>query len=53
MQDDVWVLVTIFYKDQDQQKVEFLFYFDTSDKNMLRFLNQPYLVWKKESGITT
>lgn len=53
MQDGQWVQYTIFYKDRDLHKVEFPFYFYASDKGMIRFKNQPYLVWKKDSDIKT
>lgn len=53
MQDKEWVLYTIFYIDRDLQKVEFPLYFRSSDSGMIRFKNQPYLVWKKDSGIKT
>ena len=53
MKDKVWVLYTIFYRDQDLQKVEFPFYFQTTDRGVIKFKNQPHLVWKKENGITT
>lgn len=53
MQDGQWVQYTIFYKNRDLHKVEFPFYFHASDKGMIRFKNQPYLVWKKDAGITT
>lgn len=53
MLDGQWVQYTIFYKDLDLHKVEFPFYYNASDKGMIRFKNQPYLVWKKDVGITT
>jgi hypothetical protein len=53
MQDKEWVQYTIFYCDRDLKKVEFPFYFRSSDSSVIRFKNQPYLVWKKESGIKT
>lgn len=53
MQDSEWVQYTIYYRNRDLQKVEFPFYFRSTDKNMIRFMNQPSLVWKKESGIKT
>jgi protein-tyrosine phosphatase len=52
MQDDVWVLYTIFYRDQDLQKVEFPFYFQTTDRGVIRFKNQPGLVWKNINSLT-
>jgi hypothetical protein len=48
MQDDNWVQYTIFYQNRDLQKVEFPFYFQSSDRGMIRFMNQSSLVWKKE-----
>ena len=53
MQDGQWVQYTIFYKDPGLHKVEFPFYLYTSEKSMIRFKNQPNLVWKKEVGIAT
>jgi hypothetical protein len=48
MQDDNWVQYTIFYQNRDLQKVEFPFYFQSSDRGVIRFMNQSSLVWKKE-----
>ena len=53
MDDKEWVQYTIFYKDRDLRKVEFPFYFRSSYSSIIRFKNQPYLVWKKDSGIKT
>ena len=53
MQDKEWVQYTIFYRDRDLQKAEFPFYFLSTNSGMIRFENQPYLVWKKDSGIKT
>jgi hypothetical protein len=53
MQDKEWVLYTIFYIDRDMQKEEFPFYFRSSNSGVIRFKNQPHLVWKKDSGINT
>jgi hypothetical protein len=53
MQDKEWIQYTIFYWNRDLQKVEFPFYFQPDDLGMIRFKNQPYLVWKKDTGITT
>jgi len=53
MQDQEWVEYTIFYRDRDLQKAEFPFYFLSSDSGVIRFKNQPYLVWKKDSGTKT
>ena len=53
IQDGQWVQYTIFYKDRDLQEMEFPFYFHTSDQKAIRFKNQPFLVWKKDVGITT
>ena len=47
MEDNEWLQYTIYYRNRDLQKVEFPFYFCLSDKNTIRFVNQPYLVWKK------
>ena len=48
LKDREWVLYTIFYRGQDFQKVEFPFYFQKTDRGMIRFKNQPSLVWKKD-----
>lgn len=53
LQDKEWVLYNIFYIDRDLHKVKFPFYFRSSDSGMIRFKNQPYLVWKKDSGVKT
>lgn len=53
MEDKEWVLYTIFYCSRDSQKLEFPFYFRPADSGVIRFKNQPYLVWKKDIGITT
>jgi hypothetical protein len=51
MEDNEWLQYTIYYRNRDLQKVEFPFYFRLSDKSAIRFVNQPYLVWKKEGSI--
>ena len=48
-----WMKYILYYRNRDLQKMEFPFYFRTTDKGMIRFLNQPNLVWKKESSIKT
>ena len=48
LKDKEWVEYTIFYQDFDFQKVEFPFYFRSSDRDIIRFKNQPTLVWKKD-----
>jgi hypothetical protein len=53
MQDGEWIQYTIFYRNRDFQKVEFLFYLHPSEDAVIRFKNQPYLVWKKDFGIET
>jgi len=53
MQDKEWVQYTIFYRDRDLQKTEFPFYFLSTNSGIIRFENQPYLVWKKDSGAKT
>jgi hypothetical protein len=53
MQDKEWLQYTLYYWSRDLQKVEFLFYFQPADSGVIRFKNQPYLVWKKDTGITT
>ena len=53
MDDKDWVQYTIFYNDRDLQKVEFPFYFCTSGSGLIRFMNQPSLVWKKDTGVKT
>lgn len=53
MGDKEWVQYTIFYRDRDLRKVEFPFYFCSSGSGMIRFKNQPSLVWKKDAGIKT
>jgi hypothetical protein len=47
MQDEDWTLYTIFYKTIDFQKVEFPFYFRAGSTGLIRFKNQPSLVWQK------
>ncbi len=48
LEDEDWVKYTIYYQNSDLQKVEFPFFFRSSDRDVIRFLNQPSLVWKKE-----
>ena len=49
MQDKDWVMYTLRYLDSNLQKVEFPFYFRSSDIGMIRFKHQPSLVWKKDT----
>jgi hypothetical protein len=51
--DDEWINYTIYYRNRDLQKVEFPFYFRPSQNGVIRFKNQPSLVWKKEVDIKT
>jgi hypothetical protein len=53
LKDKDWVQYTIFYRDLDSQKVEFPFYFRSSDRGVIRFKNQPSLVWKKDVEMTS
>ena len=53
IKDGEWEQYTLYYRNRDLQKIEFPFYFRTTDKGMIRFVNQPSLVWKKESSIKT
>jgi hypothetical protein len=43
-----WILYTIYYIDEALKKSEFVFYYCSSDDGLIRFKNQPTLVWKKE-----
>ena len=43
-----WSLYTIYYIDEALKKSEFNFYYSSSDEGLIRFKNQPTLVWKKE-----
>jgi protein-tyrosine phosphatase len=52
MQDGRWVQVTIFYKENERQKVEFPFYFQSAGSGIIRFKNQPGLVWKNINSLT-
>jgi hypothetical protein len=47
IQDKDWILCTIFYETADFQKVEFPFYFCKGHSGLIRFRNQPSLVWQK------
>jgi hypothetical protein len=53
LKDKDWVQYTIFYQDIDFRKVEFPFYFRSSDRGVIRFKNQPSLVWKKDVEMTS
>jgi hypothetical protein len=53
LKDKDWVRYTIFYRDLDSQKVEFPFYFRSADRGVIRFKNQPSLVWKKDVEMTS
>ena len=53
MEDKRWVLYTIYYINQDLQKMEFPFYYQLSDSGLIRFKNQPSLVWRKDKSIKT
>jgi hypothetical protein len=53
LKDKDWVQYTIFYRDLDSQKVEFPFYFRSADRGVIRFKNQPSLVWKKDVEMTS
>lgn len=53
MENKEWVQYTIYYNDRDLQKVEFPFYFNPSGSGIIRFKNQPSLVWKKDIDIKT
>ncbi len=51
MQAGQWVQVTIFYKENDNQKVEFPFYFQSTGRGIIRFKNQPGLIWQNENSM--
>jgi len=53
MPDDEWRQYTIYYRNRELQKVEFSFYFRPSHNGVIRFKNQPSLVWRKEADIKT
>lgn len=53
MDDKEWAEYTIFYRNRDLRKVEFPFYFHSSGRSMIRFKNQPSLVWMKNVGTKT
>ena len=46
-QDKAWMLYTIFYETNDFQKMEFTFYYHAGTPELIRFKNQPSLVWQK------
>lgn len=48
IEDRNWMLYTFHYLDRDLKKVEFPFYFRSSETMLIRFRHQPSLVWKKE-----
>jgi hypothetical protein len=45
---DEWVLYTIYYRNNEMQKVEFPFYYHTLDDGKILFKNQKNVVWRKE-----
>lgn len=47
--DKKWALYTLCYLDNNLKKMEFPFYFRSSDEGMIRFKNQPSLIWKKDT----
>jgi protein-tyrosine phosphatase len=52
LQDPEWLQVTIFYNENNSQKVEFPFYFQKKDNGLIRFKNQPDLIWKNMNSKT-
>jgi predicted transcriptional regulator with HTH domain len=50
MRDEKWVRYTLCYLDNNLKTMEFPFYFLSSDEGMIRFKNQPSLIWKKDTG---
>ena len=44
-----WSLYTIFYRDESLKKSELTFYYSFANDGIIRFKNQPTLVWKKEN----
>jgi protein-tyrosine phosphatase len=46
MQDPAWLQITIFYTENGSQKTEFPFYFQSAGRGLIRFKNQPDLIWK-------
>jgi hypothetical protein len=53
MEDKEWVLYTIYYINNNLQKMEFPFYYQLCDSGVIRFKNQPSLVWRKDRSIKT
>lgn len=53
MDDKDWVEYIIYYRDHDLKKVEFPFYFHSSGRSIIRFKNQPSLVWIKNVSTKT
>ncbi len=53
MENNEWDSYTIFYQDDDLHKVEFSFLYHASDTQVIRFKNQRFIVWKKETRIKT
>jgi hypothetical protein len=51
--DEEWMQYTIYYRNRDLQKVEFSFFFLSSQNGVIRFKNQPSLVWRKEADVKT
>lgn len=46
-ENDDWILYTISYIDEALKKSEFVFYYNPRDDGLIRFKNQPTLVWRK------
>lgn len=48
--EDEWILITVHYRNDDMQKMEFPFYYHTLDDGVIIFKNQKNIVWRKEKG---
>ncbi len=51
MPDENWMLFTLCYLDNHLKKIEFPFYFRSSEEGMIRFKHQPSLIWKQDSRL--
>jgi len=48
--NDDWVFFNIFYQNADMKKIEFPFYYNPVDNGLIRFKNQPSLVWTRQTN---
>lgn len=53
MENNEWDSYIIFYQDNDFHRVEFSFFYRSTGTPVIRFKNQPVLVWKKETQVKT